>query len=154
MPRVAAAQEPGLARNIVWVEGGGLYAFAQAPAGVTYEHLLASRTYLRAGISAMPRESFEGQPDGTSTTRTRVVVPLPVTVAYLVGRGSHFLELGAGGMVILDPDETEFGPAGTIHYRIQGARESLAFRVGLSFFIEQDDWSLYPWPGLSFGFAF
>ena len=26
LPRVAAAQEPGLARNVVWVEGGGLYA--------------------------------------------------------------------------------------------------------------------------------
>lgn len=146
------------ARNAVYAELGGpglLYT-------INYERFFLPRLSVRAGFSLFGfRESGTGDTLGIFT--------LPLTAQYLVGSGSHHLELGLGlitGVMWSDLnsfDRTEhFGliaATATVGYRYQPPAGGLLLRVALTPFyggerFEPAGLPVTPWGSVGAGYAF
>lgn len=146
------------ARNAVHAELGGpglLYT-------VSYERFVLPELSVRAGFSL-----FGFREGGTGDTLG--VFTLPLTAQYLVGRGSHHLELGLGlitGVLWSDLnsfDRTErFGliaATATVGYRYQPPAGGLVLRVALTPFFggarfEPAGLPVMPWGCVGAGYAF
>jgi hypothetical protein len=121
---------------------GGLYS-------INYDRIVADRFALRIGFSAFEFCLF------TCTS----VVTAPVTASYLVGEGSHSLELGIGLLgVSSDSDGTVVG-TGVLGYRFQPLDGGVVFRFTATPFFGRglsDDgkFEAVPWVGSSIGGAF
>lgn len=159
--RAADAREKPLSlpvRNAVHFELGGpgiLYS-------LNYERFFLPQFSVRAGLSLFGlRENTTGDNLGVFT--------VPITGQYLVGKGSHHLELGLGLMTgVLWSDlnsynKTEtFGliaATATIGYRYQPPRTGFLFRVALTPLyggsrFEPLGLPVTPWGAIGAGYAF
>ena len=89
---------------------------------------------------------------------------VPVGINYLLGKGNHYFEIGAGAtftdFTVFDyfEEENTFHTVGTLDfgYRLQPADGGFSFRAGITPFFGFQDTG-YFWPffgGVSFGYAF
>lgn len=145
-------------RNATYFEVGGpgiLYS-------LNYERFILPQFSVRAGVSLF------GLHENT-TGDTLGVFAVPITGQYLVGKGSHHLELGMGiltGVMWSDLNsyqKTEsFGliaATATIGYRYQPPRQGFLFRVALTPLyggsrFEPLGLPVTPWGSISAGYAF
>jgi hypothetical protein len=151
----ARAQSYDESRNTLYLELlGNAYIYS-----LNYDRVLFAmgpyqRVGCRAGISFLPvtRDSAGG----------RYPFIFPLTANYLVGRESHWLEVGAGAtprIYLADADaadreehwEGQVSFCGVLAYRYQNVVNDFSFRIGFTpvFFR-----GFRPWFGLSLGRAF
>jgi hypothetical protein len=151
----AQAQPPEEARNAVYLEllgNGGLFS-------LNYEREVADGVLARAGFGSW---SFTSLWTGAETTVTTV----PLTIAFVRGRGEHRLELG-GGMTFGRSRETFFGSSnfvsltGLVGYRYEQPGRGYLFRAGATPFyglggedVAYPDRGFFPSIGVSFGYGF
>jgi len=140
------------ARNSVYLELGGnglLYS-------VNYDRRFTKDITGRFGFMI-----FGGQSDQATDDQIGAAI-FPVTANYLVGSGSHRLELGLGPVLMLVGGDLEeygtvsaggvAGVTSTFGYRYQPVDGGFLFRVGLVPFYSDGRPQL--WGGLSLGYAF
>lgn len=150
LPEQAHAQN--YSRNSVYLELGGnglLYS-------VNYDRRFTDHVAGRAGFMV-----FGGQ-SGAATDDQIGIAILPVMANYLVGSGSHRLELGAGllfGVAGADTENFDLAPAvgiggvtTTFGYRYQPPDGGFLFRAGLTPFYSAGRPQL--WGGVSVGYSF
>jgi hypothetical protein len=146
------AQAQNYSRNSVYVELGGnglLYS-------VNYDRRFTDHFGGRAGFMIFGGESDELTDDQVS------IAILPVMANYLVGLGSHRLELGVGLLFgVAGADTENFGTASTagiggvtttFGYRYQPTGGGFLFRAGLTPFYSDGRPQL--WGGVSVGYSF
>ena len=148
--RRAHAQE--YARHSVYVEAGG-NALAYS---INYDRKFTDNISGRLGFMIAGGESEEPTNDQIG------VAILPVMANYLVGSGSHRLELGAGPVLMVAGASTEefgsisgagfAGVTTTFGYRYQPVEGGINFRIGLMPFYSDGRPQL--WGGLSLGYGF
>lgn len=149
-PDIGWAQ--GYAKHSVYVEGLGnglVYS-------VNYERRFAESVAGRAGFMILG-----GQSDQETDDRLGIAI-FPVMANYLVGSGSHHLELGGGLLFgLAGADTEEYGTVSgggiggvttTFGYRYHPRDGGFLFRVGLTPFYSDGRPQL--WGGLSLGYSF
>jgi len=104
---------------------------------------------------------FGGESEQATVGRIGIGI-FPITASYLVGAGSHRLELGAGPLLVMAGGNLEeygtvstdgfAGMTSTFGYRYQPADGGFLFRIGLTPFYS--DGRPQIWGGLSLGYAF
>ena len=157
LPTTTVAQSSREHRNAVYLEllgSGGLYSF-------NYEREVADNLLARVGFGSWTSTSFWSDVETSFTT-------VPVTLAAVLGRGHHRLELG-GGVTFGHRDRDEFAGesdgfvslTGLVGYRYDKAGRGFLFRAGATPFIglgDEDvaypDKGFFPSLGLSFGYRF
>ena len=148
--QTARAQD--YAQNSIYVEGGGNALFYS----INYDRRFSRHLSGRLGLMVAPGESSAAPADEA------IVAIIPVMANYLVGTGSHRLELGGGPVVLAAAANTEafgeFADAGlagvttTFGYRYQPLDGGFVFRIGVNPFYS--DKRLQLWGGVSLGYAF
>ncbi len=135
------------AKNAIYVSLGGTGLFYS----VNYDRMLSDKVGFRLGFSTF--YVF-------AAVRT-----FPVTLNYLLGSGSHQLELGAGA-VIVNVSESEIfeflfegegsgvAVTGTFGYRLQPQDGGYVFRLVLTPLFGYFDSGFIPWFGVSLGYSF
>ena len=139
------------ASNSVYLEllgNGGLYT-------VNYDRRFSSHWSTRIGIML-----FGGQSEEPTDDRISFAL-IPVMLNYLVGEGSHRLELGIGPLIgVVGGHLEEYGwiagsglagVTSTVGYRYQLPGGGFVFRVSLTPFYSGEP---QLWGGVSFGYAF
>jgi hypothetical protein len=148
----AAAAEAPRAPNSIYVELLGnavLYS-------LNFDHKFTDNVSLRVGFAY----STFNLPS-TSNIESKTIA-VPIMVNYLVGRGSHRLETGAGFLPLLNQyddsaDSVRLGLTGTVGYRYQRPAGGFVFRIGFTPLLASDSDGGYffaPWLGMSFGVGF
>lgn len=110
------------------------------------------------GIGARLGFSFFSR-DGNSNTS------IPLQLNYLIGKGQHKLEVGAGISTFFQKDSGEneayVFPSGVFMYRLQLSDSPFLFRIGFSpIFAPEEEGAIITskvfwfWPGLSLGAYF
>ncbi|MFQ5652595.1 MAG: hypothetical protein ACE5IY_21895 [bacterium] len=150
LPDNSFAQPARTDRNSVYIEllGNGLLY------SINYDRMFSESVGGRIGIMYFGAAEVDGDEDVNLTV-------VPVMANYLVGKGTHRLELGLGALLVFaarDFDEKggavdEQGVAGTatVGYRFQPLNGGFLFRAGVTP-IFSDKVSL--WGGLSLGYGF
>lgn len=150
MPEQAKAQR--YSQHSVYIEllGNGLLY------SVNYDRKFTNHISGRAGFMIFGGESEEPTDDQIG------IAIIPVMANYLVGSGSHRLELGAGPLFgVAGGELEEYGTVSgggvggittTFGYRYQPVGGGFLFRIGLTPFYSAGRPQL--WGGLSLGYAF
>jgi hypothetical protein len=149
------AQSTEEARNALYLEllgNGGLFS-------LNYEREVADGMLARAGFGTWSSTSFWSEGKTTVTT-------VPLTIAFVRGRGDHRLELG-GGMTFGRTRETFAGSSafvsltGLVGYRYEQPGRGYLFRAGATPFyglggedVAYPDRGFFPLIGVSFGYSF
>lgn len=139
-------------QNSVYVELGGNGLFYS----VNYDRRFTNNVSGRFGFMI-----FGGQSEQATDDQIGVGI-FPVTANYLVGTGSHRLELGVGPVLMVAGGDLEeygtvsaggiAGVTSTFGYRYQPMEGGFLFRIGLTPFYSDGRPQL--WAGLSLGYAF
>lgn len=145
VPAARAQQEPLTALNAVYAEalGNGVYY------SVNYDRMLNDRLSVRVGVMAAGS------------------VGAPIMMNYLLGFGSHHLEVGLGVVFLTSADVASSGlhlhqddlsttmATCTFGYRYQSPGGGYVFRAGFTpLFSFSFDRNGLPWAGASFGYSF
>jgi len=128
---------------------------------INYEREISDRIRARVGFGWWTSESFFSDAETSLTT-------VPVTLAGLLGRGAHRLELG-GGLTFGNREEENIPEAsgtflsltGLVGYRYHRPGPGFLFRAGFTPFygfgdedVAYPDKGFFPSLGISFGYAF
>ena len=156
-PATSRAQSSDEARNAVYLElagSGGAFS-------VNYEREVVNGVLARVGFASWTNTSLFSDVE-------RSITSVPVTIAAVVGRGHHRLEIGGG--VTLGKRGNEVSPessdgfvslTGLVGYRYEKPGRGFLFRAGATPFygfgdedVAYPEKGFFPSFGVSFGFGF
>jgi hypothetical protein len=154
-PVPTSSESERTASNSIFIEllGNGLLY------SINYDRMLMENLSVRVGLMYLSLSAA----DGTESAKVSFML-VPVMLNYLLGSGSHKLEIGAGPVVAHasgtasgtggDLAASGTGVAGTavVGYRYVPKDGGFTFRGGFTPLFSKG--GFFPWVGLSFGYVF
>lgn len=141
--------------------GNTIYAELLGPGllySLNYDRMLTESLSGRVGFSVF---SVDAETSDPGQSKKVGVTTIPATLNYLIGKGSHKLEL-SGGLVFITASRKfngvskieSSGALGTagLGYRYHPVNGGFNFRLGFSPFFDKD--VFVPWAGMSLGYSF
>jgi hypothetical protein len=142
-PCAAAQNVERTAKNVIYAEVGG----NAITLSVNYERFMTHNLAVRVGVNAFGAIVVEDEPS---------VFIVPVMLTLVSGRSSSHAEIGLGARFssgdILDMGLDGVYPTGTLGYRYQRPEGGFVARAGFTPILMAD--AVWPWIGLSIGYAF